>query len=182
MASPGKSKTKVGTLDCFDLFVKEWANYVKIRQCYSMEIVFTLLNRPNAMLKKALLWDEDRNQIEHRTGFLQFYVKTKKVCRCFASFSSEQEHFTHVIFITALIRPSDVKNRTDHVLWRNTAKVFRRCSSYAIALVVTSRSSSFEYTMSVHAVHKLAHLTPPHSKFSPPRPPQPLAQPFAQMR
>ena len=61
------------------------------------------------MLKKALLLDEDRNQIEHRTGFLQFYVKTKKLCRCFASFSSEQEHFTLGMFITALIRPSDVK-------------------------------------------------------------------------
>ena len=37
------------------------------------------------MLKKALLWDENR-----------FYVKTKKVCRCVASFSLEQEHFfTH---------------------------------------------------------------------------------------
>ena len=61
------------------------------------------------MLKKALLRDEDRNQIEHRTEFLQFYVKSKKVCRCFSSFSSEQEHFTHGMFITALIRPSDVK-------------------------------------------------------------------------
>ena len=61
------------------------------------------------MLKKALLWDEDRYQIEHRTGFLQFYVKTKKVCRCFASFSSEQAHFTHDMYITALILPSDVK-------------------------------------------------------------------------
>ena len=30
------------------------------------------------MLKKALLWDEARNQIGDRTGFLQFYVKTKK--------------------------------------------------------------------------------------------------------
>ena len=145
-------------------------------------LLFTLLNRSNLMLKKALLWDEDRNQIEHRTGFLQFYVKTKKVCRWFASFSSEQEHFTHGMFITPLIRPSDVKIRTDHARWRNGAKVFRRCSSYAIALVVTSCSSSYEYSMSVHAVHKLAHFTPPHSKFSPPRPPQPLAQPFALMR
>ena len=31
--------------------------------------------------------------------------------------------------------------------------VFRRSIAFAIALVVTSRSSSFEYTMSVHAVH-----------------------------
>ena len=61
------------------------------------------------MLKKALLSDEERNQIEHRTGFLQFNVKTKKVCKCFASFSSEQEHFSHDMYITALIRPSDVK-------------------------------------------------------------------------
>ena len=36
------------------------------------------------MLKKALFVDE--NQIEPRTGFRQFYVKTKKVCKCFASF------------------------------------------------------------------------------------------------
>ena len=34
---------------------------------------------------------------------------------------------------------------------RNYAKVFRR--SRAFAVVVTSRSSSFEYTMLVHAVH-----------------------------
>ena len=30
-------------------------------------------------------------------------------------------------------------------------KAFRRSIAFAIALVVTSRSSSFEYTMSVHA-------------------------------
>ena len=33
------------------------------------------------------------------------------------------------------------------------AKVFRRSIAFAIAVVVTSRSSSIEYTMSVHAVH-----------------------------
>ena len=76
--------------------------------------------------------------------------------------------------------------------------------------VLSSRSSSFEYTMSVHAgrernvcnivvstetpktttnpsqtllsMNKLAHLPLPHLKPSPPRPPQPLAQPFAQIR
>ena len=61
------------------------------------------------MLKKAFLLDDDRNKIEPRTGFLQFYVKTKKICRCFASLSSEQEHFTHGMYITDIIRPSDVK-------------------------------------------------------------------------
>ena len=33
------------------------------------------------------------------------------------------------------------------------AKVFRRSIAFAIAVVVTSRSSSCEYTMLVHAVH-----------------------------
>ena len=93
------------------------------------------------------------------------------------------------------------------------AKVFRPSFAFTIALVVTSHSSSFKYTMSVHAVHagaernvcnivvstetpktttnpsqtllpmyKPAHLPLPHSKSSSPRPPQPLTQPFAQMR
>ena len=92
------------------------------------------------------------------------------------------------------------------------AKVFR-CTN-AFMVVVMSPSSSFEYTISVHAgvernvcdivvsteppppppqtstnpsqallpVYKLAHLPLPHPKSSPPKPPQPLAQPFAQMR
>ena len=68
------------------------------------------------VFKKALFVDKNSNQIEPRTGFLQFYVKTKKVCKCFASFSSEQAHFTHGMYIRALIRPSHIKNRTDHVL------------------------------------------------------------------
>ena len=68
------------------------------------------------MLKKALLPEEKRNKIELRTGFLQIYVKTKKVCRCFASFSSGQVLFTHGLYITVLICPSDVIKRTDHVL------------------------------------------------------------------
>ena len=67
-------------------------------------------------VEKALFVDENRNQSEPRTGFLQFYVKTKKVCKCFASFSSEQAHFTHGMYRTALIRPLHVKNRTDHVI------------------------------------------------------------------
>ena len=151
------------------------------------------------MLKKALFVVENRNQIEPRTRFLQFYVKTKKVCKCFASFSSEQAHFTHGMYITALIRPSHVKKSNGSCSIWNYAKVFRR--SRAFAVVVTSRSSSFEYTMLVHAVHagserivcnivvftethqtttnpsqtlilvyNLAHLPLPHSKSSPQRP------------
>ena len=117
------------------------------------------------------------------------------------------------MYMTALIRSSDVK-KTNRMFYEGiNAKVFRRSIAFAIALVVTSHSCSFEYTMSVHAVHagaeknvcyivvstktrqsttnpsqtllpvyKLAHLPLPHSKSSPKRPPQPLAQPFAQMR
>ena len=117
----------------------------------------------------------------------------------FASFSPEQAHFTHGMYITALIRPSHVKKyQTDHVLQGIMPKVFRR--SRALAVVVTSRTSSFENTMLVHAVHagsernvynivvftethqtttnpsltmipmyKLAHLPLPHSKSSPQR-------------
>ena len=92
------------------------------------------------------------------------------------------------------------------------AKVFRRSIAFAIAVVVTSRSSSFDYTKSVHAVHAGAERNvcnivvstetpkppPIHLKRCPrvqtstltPAPllvltsktPQPLAQPFAQMR
>ena len=68
------------------------------------------------LAKQAKRGVEKSNQIEPRTGFLQFYVKTKKVCKRFASFSSEQAHFTHGMYKTALIHPSHVKNRTDHVL------------------------------------------------------------------
>ena len=58
----------------------------------------------------------DCNQIEPRTGFHQVYVKTKKVSRCFACFSSEQAHFTLGMYLTVRIRPPDVKNRTDDVV------------------------------------------------------------------
>ena len=115
--------------------------------------------------------------------------------------------------MTALIRPSDVKKINPIMFFDGiNAEVFWRSIAFAIAIVVTSRSGAFEYTMSVHAVHagaqrnvcniivstetpqtmtnpsqtllsvyKLAHLPLPHPKSSPPRPPQPLAQPFAQM-
>ena len=87
---------------------------------------------------------------KRRTGFLQFYVKIKKVFRCFARFSSEQEHFTHGMYITALIRPFGRKNIEPIMFYEGTnAKAFKR--SIASAVVVTSRSSSFEYTISVHA-------------------------------
>ena len=151
------------------------------------------------MLKKALFVDENRIHMEPRTGFLQFYVKTKKVCKCFASFSSEQAHFTHGMYITALIRPSHVTKIELIMFYKELCQSFQ--ASRAFAVVVTSRSSSFKYTMLVHAVHagsernvcnievstgthqtttnssqklipvyKLAHLPLPHSKSSPQRP------------
>ena len=91
------------------------------------------------------------------------------------------------------------------------AKVFRRTIAFAIAVVVTSRSSSLDYTISVHAcaernvckivvsilkhpqfstnpsqtllhVYKLAHLPLPTPSPHLQDPPQPLAKHFAQMR
>ena len=128
------------------------------------------------------------------TYFLQFFVE----CRCFASFGSEQEHFTHDMYITAPIRTSDEKKSNGLFYDGINAKVFRRSIPFAILVVVTSRSSSLEYIMSVHAgteknvckivesnetpqsttnpsqtllpVYKLAHLPLPHSKSLPPRP------------
>ena len=85
------------------------------------------------------------------------------------------------------------------------AKVFRRSIAFILAAVATSRSSSFEYTISVHAVHagternvcNIVVSTELHQSISNPAPrvqtstltpappqvltsktPQPLAQPF----
>ena len=56
--------------------------------------------------------------------------------------------------MTALIRPSDLKKIEPVMFYEGrNAKVFRRSIAFAIAVGVTSHSSSFEYTISVHAVH-----------------------------
>ena len=45
--------------------------------------------------------------------FFQFYVNTEEVYRCFASFRSEREPFTHAMCITmTLLHPSNVKHST----------------------------------------------------------------------
>ena len=115
------------------------------------------------------------------------------------------------MYITALIRPKTFGRKTIEpiMFYEGMMPKF----SGAIAVVVTSRSNSFEYTMILHVMHagaernvcnivvstethqtttnlsqtllpvyKLAHLPLHHSKSSPQRPPQPLAQPFEQMR
>ena len=85
------------------------------------------------------------------------FMRTKKVCRCFGSLSSEQEQFTHGMYMTALIGSLDVKKIEPIMFYEGTnTKVFRRSITFAITLVVTSHSSSFEYTISVHAVHASA--------------------------
>ena len=77
------------------------------------------------VLKKVLFVDENRNQIEPRTGFLLFYVKTKKLCKCFASFSSEQAHFTHGMYITAFIPPSHVKKIEPIMFYKELCQSFQ---------------------------------------------------------
>ena len=66
----------------------------------------------------------------------------------FASFSSEQEQVTHGMYMTALIRPLDKKKIKPIMFYEQiNAKVIRRSIAFAMAVVVTSRSSSFEYTI-----------------------------------
>ena len=96
----------------------------------------------------------------------------------------------------ALIRSSDLKKIEPIMFYEGiNTKVFRGSIAFTIAVVVTSHSCSFEYTMPVHAgaernvcnivvstetpqtttdpsqslrpVYKLAHLPLPHSKSSP---------------
>ena len=57
--------------------------------------------------------------------------------------------------MTALIRPSEVKKNNKPFMFYEgiKAKLFRSSIAFAIAVVVTSHSSSLEYTISVHAVH-----------------------------
>ena len=58
------------------------------------------------------------------------------------------------MYMIALIRSLDVKKIEPIMLYEGiNTKVFRRSIAFAIAVVVTSRSSSFEYTILVHAVH-----------------------------
>ena len=75
------------------------------------------------------------------------FCQKGEICRCFANFSSEQEHFTHGM----LIRPLDVKIKPIVFYEGINAKVFRRSIAFAMAVVVKSCSISFEYTISVHA-------------------------------
>ena len=57
------------------------------------------------------------------------------------------------MYTTALIRPSGVKKIEPIMFYEGiNANVFRHTNAFAIAVVVTSHSSSFEYTISVHAV------------------------------
>ena len=48
--------------------------------------------------------------------FFSFMSKRRKYVDIYCQFSSGQEHFTNGMYMTAFIRPSDVKNRTDHDL------------------------------------------------------------------
>ena len=47
-----------------------------------VEMIYLAKQAKRGVEKKAFFVYENRNKIEPRTGFLQFYVKTKKVCKC----------------------------------------------------------------------------------------------------
>ena len=76
-------------------------------------------------------------------------MSTRMNYAIFCQFRQEQEPFTHVLCISALIYRSDLKNQPVHVLFRNDATIFRGGRSFAIDVVVTPRSSSGESTISV---------------------------------
>ena len=62
-------------------------------------------------------------------------------------FKVSPEHFTPDM----VVRPLDVKKIKPIMFYEGiNAKVFRRSVPFAIAVVETSHSSSFEYTISVH--------------------------------
>ena len=73
--------------------------------------------------------------------FFSFLSKRRKYAYVFSSFSLEQEHFTHGLYMTALICLSDVKIEPIMFYEGINAKTFRRSIAFAVAVVVTSRSS-----------------------------------------
>ena len=114
-----------------------------------MLIWYIFLNRQKND-EKTLLWDDDRIKIEHRTDFLQFYVNMSEVCNILPVSTQNESPFTYVLCISVLIYHSKINNiQPVHVLLRNDAKTLRRGRSLTIAVVVTPRSSSIEYSMSV---------------------------------
>ena len=73
----GKDKQRY-VLSLVWFFVKEWANYAKIRQCYSMYIWITLLNRPNEMLKKLCFEVRTVTKMNPEQDFFNFMSKRRK--------------------------------------------------------------------------------------------------------
>ena len=58
------------------------------------------------------------------------------------------------MYMTALIRPSNVKKIEPIMFYEGiNAQNIRRSIAFAIEVVVTSHSSSFEYIISVHVVN-----------------------------
>ena len=53
---------------------------------FHVDMIYLAKQAKRGVEKKLLFVDENRNQIEPRTGFLQFYVKTKKVMQMFCQF------------------------------------------------------------------------------------------------
>ena len=59
--------------------------------------------------------------------------------------------------MTALICSSELKKIEKIMFYKGiNTNVFRRSIAFAIAVILPSRSSSFEYIISVHAVHASA--------------------------
>ena len=109
MASSRKSQTKVGTLACFDFFKGMSKLCKNSAMLFHVDMVYLAEQAKRDVKKQLCIVMRTITKSNTERDFFSFDVKTKKVCRCFASFSSEQDHFTHGMYMTALIRPLDVK-------------------------------------------------------------------------
>ena len=50
---------------------------------FHVDLIYLAKQAKRDIEKKALLLDENRNQIEPRTGFLQFYIKNEESMQMF---------------------------------------------------------------------------------------------------
>ena len=106
-----------------------------------------IFKQTKTMLKNTLLWDDDRNQIEHRTAYLQFHSSCRRYAM-FCQFPLRTRVFLHMLYtyqpfsVTQMLKIQPV-----HVLFRNDAKTFRCGRSLTIAIVVTPCSSFIESFM-----------------------------------
>ena len=103
------------------------------------------------MFKKVGKWQQkDEKFTQQAKGNLPFSGSPKRVLLQTVKTQMKCSIMLHFIRVYTVC-----KGKNESIMFYEgiNTKVFRRSIAFANALVLTSRSSSFEYTMSVHAVH-----------------------------